>query len=423
MCGAFKVTVVLDGAKESDAVLLQLQKADGSLPTAEEVKKLEEGPAVKTADTALSKARAALTQEMQSSYIGMKEMSNLLAADAPYPAMEPFNTALTGMRAAVGPAFQVVLTLKCAGSGGAECVRVDVVKPHFADADSESFELRPVTLLDAAKSMTAKDLFNSESSLAEANGALTKAVRACEATGCTVDFSLKKKKLAAKFTGGEGDELADKKAAVRKAMSAANSQLFKLFKASRNSHGVINLTKALVALLASFKTKAEDLAKKAGKTLKDIIVINPSIKFDAEGEVEFDLGIKINLPEYEGQDWKEILMHLLPGPAKLLLTALLGMKDKIVELFPRFKELAEQVQELVQKAEEVFKQPGEQIKEAFGEENNDPFAVPKALAAATGNLKTVSIEPIKIVKVFSDTIIRVNDEMSSAVAEIKVSFA
>ncbi len=91
-----------------------------------------------------------------------------------------------------------------------------------------------------------------------------------------------------------------------------------------------------------------------------------------------------------------------------------------MEIIPQFKELAEKIEELVSKAGEVFEDPGEKIKEAFGDgENSDPFAIPKAVAAATGNARTVAVEPVKIVTVFKDTVVRVSTELANGVTEIK----
>ena len=120
----------------------------------------------------------------------------------------------------------------------------------------------------------------------------------------------------------------------------------------------------------------------------------------------------------------QCVVPLLPPSyqAKLVLDAILSVKTKVIELIPKFKTLAEEVTELVKKTEEVFSEPTDKIKAAFGD-SDDPFAIPKAVAAATGNAKTAAIEPIKIIKTFAGTMIRLNDEFMAAVSEVKALFA
>jgi hypothetical protein len=107
--------------------------------------------------------------------------------------------------------------------------------------------------------------------------------------------------------------------------------------------------------------------------------------------------------------------------AKIVFDAIMKIKDGVIELIPKFKPLVEEVTALVQKAPEVFdtETMNEKVKEAVGD---DMMAIPKKLAAATGNLKTVTVEPLKIIKTMADTLIRLKDEFSAAITEVKAMF-
>ena len=47
-----------------------------------------------------------------------------------------------------------------------------------------------------------------------------------------------------------------------------------------------------------------------------MLSVNPTFKVTVEGEFDFDLGIKLKLPEFEGKDSMEIIGMLLPGPVR-----------------------------------------------------------------------------------------------------------
>ena len=113
--------------------------------------------------------------------------------------------------------------------------------------------------------------------------------------------------------------------------------------------------------------------------------------------------------------------YIFSPQAKFVLDAVLAVKEKIVELIPKFQPLAEEVMELAKKSSEVFTEPTEKIKAAFGEEA-DFVVIGKAVAAATGNLKTAATEPVKIVSTLKDTIMRLSDELQAAITEIKALF-
>jgi hypothetical protein len=104
-----------------------------------------------------------------------------------------------------------------------------------------------------------------------------------------------------------------------------------------------------------------------------------------------------------------------------VLDAVLAIKDNIIASMPEFKELSESVQETVQKAQEVFENPEDKVSEAF-KDSSDPFAIPKAVAAAVGNLKTATTEPLKIITVMKETLLCLNDEMQAAFEEAKKIF-
>ena len=263
VCGGFKVDVALEGATEHDKVLLQLTKAaDGTLPSPDEVAKLLADAKIAKADADVSKARKALYKELEGAHAALKLEADLVASDAAPGSLAAFNTALGALRTALGATFKIAVVVKAAGHGGAASVRFDMTKAVFV-GDKHTQEL--VSVLDVAKTKEAKNVFAAEQAVADALAGLSKAVKAAEEAGVTTTFALKKKKLVPTFEGDGEDAAvaADKKAAVRKAVSASNSQLFKLFKAARNANGTINTAKALVALFDSLKKKVMGLQGEA----------------------------------------------------------------------------------------------------------------------------------------------------------------
>lgn len=423
--GAFKVDVDLDDAKEVDAVILALQKADGSFPTKAEVEALD--AKATAADKALTKARKALASAMEKKYVALEVVEDKLAVkeggEAPAQ-LEAFNTALGELRGAAGE-MKVVLVVKSAGVGGIETVHAGLEVPIFASEDADTPTWEPVGVLHMAKSNCAKALFGAEQSVASSLGNLAKAVKDARELKVEIDFELKRKKVVVKMTDPEGDkpeDLDDKKAAVKKAAATANQQLFKLFKSARNANGDVGLAKAVVILIESFKKRAATLAKDNSKQLTEIIKFDPKFDFGLEC-VEFDIGMKIALADWEDMNGKETLNKLLPAPAKLVYKAIEDLVENVKEkMIPNFKELAELVEELVGSVEEVFADPVDKIKAAFGE-TDDMFAIPKAAANAALNAKTVAMEPIKIISTFKDSIVRVKDEFGAAFEEAKTLLA
>ena len=99
VCGGFTVDVTLEGATEHDKVLLQLTKADGTLPSADEVAKLIADAKVAKADAAISKARKALHKEMEGKYTVLRLEGEVLASAA-----APATTAHRRAQSRVAPA-------------------------------------------------------------------------------------------------------------------------------------------------------------------------------------------------------------------------------------------------------------------------------------------------------------------------------
>lgn len=106
----------------------------------------------------------------------------------------------------------------------------------------------------------------------------------------------------------------------------------------------------------------------------------------------------------------------------LVIDAVLAVKDKLMKLLPEFVTLAKLIMETVSEAENVFSDPMTKIKEAIGDDL-DMMKLGKMGAAATGNLKIVTTEPVKVVKTLKDTIVRLSDELSGAAEEVKAAFA
>ncbi|KAG1666648.1 hypothetical protein FOA52_005858 [Chlamydomonas sp. UWO 241] len=431
--GAFKVDV--ETGNERDAIILALQKADGTWPTAAEVTALDASAVA--ADKTLTKARKALETQTESTYAKLEVVEDKLSSEAPPAGMEGFNAALAALRTAVGDAYKVVLVVKHAGAGGTESVRADLEVPVFATPDANA-TWEPVGVLTMAKSKSAKAIFAAQQSVATALSKLNAPVKVARDAGVVVAFELQGRKVVAVMTGGEekeepsddsderkADEKAFEKAdaakdSVRKAVSAVNQQLFKLFKYARNAAGDVNLAKAVVILVEAVRTKAMSIAKTAGKDAAgSVLKFSPKLDFGLDG-VEFDLGLGVNLDGYEDMDTAATIAKLLPGTAKLVYTAIMAMiahvKDKLI---PDFKELAELVEELISTVGDVFSDPTDKITAAFGGSTDDMFAIPKAAANAAMNAKTVAVEPIQILNTFKNSIVMIKDEFSASFVEIK----
>jgi len=405
--GAFQVQLSAD-ATEHDTVLATLAN-----PSPGAAKKLAADAKVAAADAALTKALAGLAS---GTYVQRSVADGVLAGDDAGAAA--VNKALAELRTALGPEHSVDLAVRKAGCGGARCPSATVVKTTFQEgANAKS----PVGVLDVAKAKTAGAISGNQLSVAAAVAGLTKAAKAAEELGASVDLSLVKgKTLKAVVTGGEGEGLADKKAAVAKAAATLNAQVFKLSKAARNAAGPVNLTKAMVTVVTGFKANAAKLAKDAGKEVKDVLSVDPKFDINAEeGTFDLDFGVKLNLPGFEDLDALATLNKVLDPAGKELLETIMAFKDKLVDMFPKFNELKEEVEGLVQKSEEVFSDMGDKVKTALDGKTDDPFAIPKTASAAASNLKTAATEPVKIVTTFADTVKMLAEELTNAATEMK----
>lgn len=422
VCGGYKLHVEVDGAVDHDKLIVSMTKADGTYPTAEQVAALLADAKVTKADEQVSKARKALHAALEKSNVKLKvdPTGNVASDGAPPPEIDALNKAVAELRTAAGPEYKIVVQHKEAGVGGARCVRAALTKFVLSNPDSDDYQEQPLSILDVLKSKEAKNLVAAELSVADALAGLSKAVKAAEDAGVTVDMTMKKKKLVITMEGGDQeDSTSDRKAAARKALSTANSQLFKLSKAARNANGIINIAKALVAVFEALKKKVMKLANRP--SISDILKINPTFKCnmnDGDFDIDFDFGVSLDHPDFKDFTGIDLLMKILPGPAKLVLKAILAVKDKLVELFPEFKPIADEVIEAVKKAEEVFADAGDKVKAAFGDDV-DIMKIGKAVAAATGNMKIVTMEPVKVITTMKDTIIRLSDELQASVTEIK----
>jgi hypothetical protein len=61
------------------------------------------------------------------------------------------------------------------------------------------------------------------------------------------------------------------------------------------------------------KNKLEELIKGTNKQVKDILTINPKIDFSLDGDVSFDFGLKVDLPDFSSLDAMGVLNKLLMG--------------------------------------------------------------------------------------------------------------
>lgn len=221
------------------------------------MKKLLGDAKVKKADEDLAKAKAALMSTLAANPTILKAAADLLAieaGDAAEKEKAAFNQALQDLRSVVTATFKIALATRDAGSQGAQGVAVKLTKPVFtSEADEPTFV--PLGLLDIAATKEAKNIFAAEASVADALAGVAKAAGAL--SGCTVDYSIKKKKIQVKVEGGDAEDssLTEKTAVLRKAVTTANSQIFKLFKACANANGSVNIARALIAVLDALKKK------------------------------------------------------------------------------------------------------------------------------------------------------------------------
>ncbi|KAJ9524285.1 hypothetical protein QJQ45_008483 [Haematococcus lacustris] len=205
-------------------------------------------------------------------------------------------------------------------------------------------------------------------------------------------------------------------AGLRKAATAANTQIFKLVKACASINGPVSLVRGLTVVFQDLRDKIMKAAGGSAVQFGNIVSFKPIVTFNEEGEMDFDFDVKIDLPEFQGMGLADIV-KALPGSAQLVYASVLDMKKDITALLPRFKQMKDAVMQMVDSADEVFKNPQDAIKEAMGD-NANPMVVVKLVASASKNLMTVK-DLAKVVQVFVASLKRLADELQNSGADIQ----
>lgn len=275
--------------------------------------------------------------------------------------------------------------------------------------DAEKPVLKPLTLLDVAIATAAKDIIAAQAALAEQASAAAAAAKDLEG----VAFGLKKKRIdagkpAAKAPA-EGQEAPseDGTAKLSQAVSGANVSLFKLRKACWGATEAVTMTSALAAVLKNLRAFVEKRAKDAHKDVKDVIHFKPTVKVGDDGALDFDWGVKVDLPNMPE------FPKCLPAPSKMVYDEVLRIKDTVKHLTEQFPGMKQKVEALVEESKEAFKEP----KAKFEATGMDTMATMKAVAMLGRNTATIGTSSSTVLTSFVNTVKRVGDELKKAVEE------
>eukprot|EP00798_Chlamydomonas_sp_ICE-L_P003308 gene3309-13335_t len=402
--GALRIELDISGAVSHDTFYLSVAKADGYVASKDELKELFSKDAVKAADDALASATKTFYNLKPS---GLGAAGDALVGEN----TESVNKAIEGLKTALGDGYKVTVMASASLANSAAAVSARVMKPYF-EAGAEDYSLKTASFSDILSSGESKAISSAQMGVAEATSSLAKAIKEAEGKGITVDCETKKKKILIKMEGGEGDEAAACKTAVKSALSSANSSIFKLFKACANAQGDVNLTRAIIVLVESLIDNIAKLATGEAKdAIKKAIKLKTDISLSEEGEFMFDFDIEINLPDFEGRQWTE----LLTAPAKCIYNTIMECKDKLVESFATFTEISEQLNAIIEGA------PGkDELKTEMEEKfkNDSPMVLMKTMSKVTGNLSVASNSP-KTLKVFISTGNRIYMDLDAGIKEVQ----
>ena len=97
--------------------------------------------------------------------------------------------------------------------------------------------------------------------------------------------------------------------------------------------------------------------------------------------------------------------------------SVMDLKKQVCHLFPEFLSLKDRLEDLVERAEEVFRDPEEKIKAALGPEVN-MFEVARAVAATVQNLREVK-ECVRVASTFAVTAQLVSNEVKIAAEDVQ----
>lgn len=208
--------------------------------------------------------------------------------------------------------------------------------------------------------------------------------------------------------------------ALKKAALHFNQQLFKLIKACASINGPITLARGVSVLVDEVEKFVKSKAAAGGADVMKLIKFDPNITYGEDG-LDFDLGLSVDLPEFEGAGLDSIV-KMMPGSVQLVFKAVMGIKDKITDMMPKIGELKDAIEALVEEASSAFEDPMETLKESLVDDMPNPMELAKMAGAATTNLKKVA-DSAKVVVTMFETIKRVGDELKASVDELKSKFA
>uniref|UniRef100_A0A699ZY82 Peptidylprolyl isomerase n=1 Tax=Haematococcus lacustris TaxID=44745 RepID=A0A699ZY82_HAELA len=97
---------------------------------------------------------------------------------------------------------------------------------------------------------------------------------------------------------------------LRKAVTAANTQIFKLVKACASINGPVSLVRGLTVVFQDIREKIIKAAGGSAVQLGNIVSFKPIVTFNEEGEMDFDFDVKIDLPEFQGMGLTDIVKAL-----------------------------------------------------------------------------------------------------------------
>lgn len=378
--GAYRMQFALGTATDTWAIDL-VKAADNTKAPAEAVAKLAANPQVASADKALSQAEENLQAALERAGNAKLSVSpaNELVCDGASQEAGAFNAAVASLGAALGKDYKLVLTARATTCPGASIVKAQVVKPVFANDEAEHPDWKPVSFMDIAKQKNAVNLRKAQAGILAPAEELAK--KSQDVEGYSIEFIRANKKLALPKRGAVEDKA--KAADLRKAINNVNSQAFKLIKECNSINGEVGVVTAIVKIVEMLQKKVMDLSNGAGK---DAINFNPKFNFDADMNLEFDLGITlkgIDMPEFP---------DCLPGPAKMVYDVVMEAKDAVVAIAGRFPELKEQFEQLLTEVQEFDVNAAlEELGEIdMMEKGQRLMAVTKALTGLVGSRKIIT---------------------------------
>jgi hypothetical protein len=404
--GALKVKLRL--APDTDIVHVDVVKAaDGKPASSDDIAKVLSK--AEAADSDLAKALIELNRQLESSPSSSLSCSDGQTLSGDASGVAAVNSALKALGAALGGDMKLDVKVKKAAAPGKNAVKVDVLKPYWADDETETPELRPASLLDMRKFKTGDKLLKALIDVPRVADGLTTTMQNVDAK---VEF-INNRKIA-KFKGTSSDKEVVK--AIAKATGPLNSAIYKVVKEAAYLNGEISILSAVKEVLKALKAKVKKMTSDAAKSS---FSVEPKIEINIE-EPSFDLDfeIKFEQPDLDLPPFPECL----PGRARVIYNAILAVKDKVMEIAEKVKELPTQIEEATSKGQEL----AENAQADFEEAGLGVFEIPGAIANIAMNLKELASKGVEVGKKITENLQRVvqefykiKNELPSFVAELK----